>query len=1047
MRPSRRLWVHVRFSGTRNRALRHPAVALLLFFGLAAGAGAQTGTHYPLPTTFSGPFSIVAGPDGNLWFTESGSPATRRIGRITPSGTITEFTTPSLNKRPQGMTVGPDGAIWFCAPGGATDHIGRATTAGVITEIPVPTMSGPTEIALGPDGNFWIGDGFFRIHRMTPGGAVTTFPTIAASPVRIARGADGNVWYTDVFNHRIGRVTPAGVVTEFPTPTPSSQPDGIVAGPDGNMWFTERVGDNIGRITPAGVITEFPIPLPAASARGIAPGPDGNLYFAIRGGAAPGPGMTRLGRVSMTGVVTVLTFPSTVPGGGPNQDGIVEGSDGAMWLTSFNGNRIERVALAGVADPGGSNFTEYPICTTPNSGPDGIRTGPDGNLWFVEGLGNNVGRITPGGVITEFPITTPGSQPQGIGAGPDNAMWFAETAANQIGRISMAGVVTEFPIPTPNSMPIHISLGPDGAMWFTENAGNKIGRITTAGVITEFTVPSPNSGPQEVITGPDGNLWFTEIAGNRIGRLTPGGVFTEFPVPTAGSGPADLTVGSDGALWFTESNQNRIGRITTAGTITEFPIPSPSTGPFGITSGPDGALWFTELNGNRIGRMTTAGAFREFPIPTPNSQSYGITTGPDNALWFTEFAGNKIGRLTLGGPSAGNRLISPSFPVLADTDGSGLPGAGDTALLVRQAGALFTILGPWEDCAGAVTNVVTGSNRQGGTGPFQTYTRVHEGWTEEITVGGFTAGNHPTTASMQVTGPGVNRTGSGSFVDSTGDGIPDGIMGTESGGGGLNFSMSFVFSDVTGDARPDYVSLPWAAMSALGVRPIPGTTNDPQVWVPLADTTGDGVPDSIVADLDGNGAPDADFFSSPRLRRDRVLNALSFYTLPPCRVLDTRDPNGPFGGPALPSGVPRNFTAAGRCGIPAGTAIISANITVTGPASQGHLTLYPAGTTEPVVSSMNFGPGQTRANNVILTLGPAGDFTVRPVLVTGTTHFILDVNGYFADPGAGGIVSLRAAGLPGAAGAPELSDWIVLALTAGVCPAGWVLLKRRRSRR
>src|SRR5271165_790374 len=59
----------------------------------------------------SGPVGITAGPDGNLWFTEfSGN----KIGRITPGGTVTEFSagiTP--NSGPDGITAGPDGNLWF----------------------------------------------------------------------------------------------------------------------------------------------------------------------------------------------------------------------------------------------------------------------------------------------------------------------------------------------------------------------------------------------------------------------------------------------------------------------------------------------------------------------------------------------------------------------------------------------------------------------------------------------------------------------------------------------------------------------------------------------------------------------------------------------------------------------------------------------------------------------------------------------------------------------------------------------------------------------
>jgi len=129
----------------------------------------------------------------------------------------------------------------------------------------------------------------------------------------------------------------------------------------------------------------------------------------------------------------------------------------------------------------------------------------------------------------------------------------------------------------------------------------------------------------------------------------------------------------------------------------------------------------------------------------------------------------------------------------------------------------------------------------------------------------------------------------------------------------------------------------------------------------------------------------------------RIQSAKNFYTVTPCRVLDTRDPAGPWGGPALAAGSDRAFSIGGRCGIPATARAVAANLTVTGPTDLGHLVLFALGGIPPTTSAINFRPGQTRANNAILTLGPAGDIVVRSGMATGSVQFILDVDGYFDD--------------------------------------------------
>jgi hypothetical protein len=120
--------------------------------------------------------------------------------------------------------------------------------------------------------------------------------------------------------------------------------------------------------------------------------------------------------------------------------------------------------------------------------------------------------------------------------------------------------------------------------------------------------------------------------------------------------------------------------------------------------------------------------------------------------------------------------------------------------------------------------------------------------------------------------------------------------------------------------------------------------------------------------------------------------AASFFTVTPCRVADTRDPVGPYGGPALAAGVERAFVLANRCGIPLTAKAVSVNVTVTQPAAPGFVVLYPGGSAAPTVSAINFRAGQTRANNAVVRLGTGGTLAVQSA---APTHFILDVNGYF----------------------------------------------------
>jgi FtsP/CotA-like multicopper oxidase with cupredoxin domain len=121
----------------------------------------------------------------------------------------------------------------------------------------------------------------------------------------------------------------------------------------------------------------------------------------------------------------------------------------------------------------------------------------------------------------------------------------------------------------------------------------------------------------------------------------------------------------------------------------------------------------------------------------------------------------------------------------------------------------------------------------------------------------------------------------------------------------------------------------------------------------------------------------------------------SFHTLIPCRVADTRNANGPPGGPALVAGTIRNFPVSGVCGIPSSAKAVTVNIAVVNPTSLGHLTIYPAGGSAPLASTINFRSGVVRANNAILLLGVSGEVAVLNGMTSGSTDFVLDVTGWF----------------------------------------------------
>jgi hypothetical protein len=118
---------------------------------------------------------------------------------------------------------------------------------------------------------------------------------------------------------------------------------------------------------------------------------------------------------------------------------------------------------------------------------------------------------------------------------------------------------------------------------------------------------------------------------------------------------------------------------------------------------------------------------------------------------------------------------------------------------------------------------------------------------------------------------------------------------------------------------------------------------------------------------------------------------MNLYTVAPCRLVDTR---GVGIGP-LVAGQTRVFSVtSGGCGVPSTAKAVSLNVAVTQGTAPGNVRLFPAGSPVPLVSTINYGAGRTRANNAIVGLSTLAQLAAvcQP---SGSTHLILDVNGYF----------------------------------------------------
>jgi streptogramin lyase len=407
----------------------------------------------------------------------------------------------------------------------------------------------------------------------------------------------------------------------------------------------------------------------------------------------------------------------------------------------------------------------------------------------------------------------------------------------------------------------------------------------------------------------------------------------EYPLPVSGL-PAGMVAGPDGAVWFTDWI-GKVSRITTSGSITSFTVSVGQSD--SITVGSDGNLWFA--GGNGITRMTTSGVATTFVPPTSGS-AQSIVSGPDGALWFTEMAGNRIGRVTTAG-------VFTEYPIpTASGDPYGIAVGSDGALwFTEKANKIGRIT-----TAGTIT---------------------------EFPIAGDMAYSSAITAGAD---------GNLWFTENPGNKI--GRMTTT--GALAEFPLATT-TRAFGIAAGSDGNVWFTEFDGNRIGRITPSGVVTEFFIPTADSGAYG----ITSGPDGN-LWYAEFNASKigRVNPPAPPPAAHFYTITPCRVVDTRNPAGPLGGPALAANAIRLFNVAGNCGIPSTARALVINVAVTGATAQGHLRVFPGGLPVPLVSTINYKANQTRANNAVVGLG-AATLEIYCGQGSGTTHVILDVNGYF----------------------------------------------------
>jgi streptogramin lyase len=828
----------------------------------------------------------------------------------------------------------------------------RVGTDGA-TQAVFPPVIPATALAFDPtDGGVWYANES-KVGHLTPAGVKQEwqFPGSYMGQAReIVIGPGNDIWIA--FDFAVGAVDRgSGQMARFDQASGSS---GMTVGPDGNLWLAMGWRDAIGRLTPTGTFTLF-------EEAGLAPdriaaGADGKLWFTTAAGTARS--------ISTSGVFS-QTFA------GDSSDRIVAGTDGRLWWNQSTPALAKWV-------PGAASIESTFQLGAENVAVTALSASTSGVWWGS--VGEKLGRVSYTGESEQWPFTPLAPDAHALVTFAD-AVWFTAPLSNQIGRMTADGTTTLYDLPHEDSEPYGITAGPDGALWFTEKSGDRIGRIDAAGTITEFDLPTLDGEPYGIATGADGNLWITLASADKIVRLTPAGVATEFPVPGGNSRPTSIAAGPGGSLFFTEWFGFQIGRITTAGVITERNAGGPT--PLGIVAGPDGNLWYGTNAG--LHRMPPGGGPATLVVPGFALAEQRIV-GPDGALWSN--SPNGLQRTTLdgtshlfsGAPTGSGITVGPDGKIwITDDDRQSIARMHDDqpvtgtgrSLCVQSNGNVFGVLAtfvdpdrrPSDEYSARIywsdTDWSAGVIGEADPGKYDVLGSHDYSWAESM----------PLRVTFTAL-PGEDRIG-GTYA------VTANLVASELVPGTVDVPRDGIVSSVPVNGL---TGCGWQAASTVSWITFPNGNSG----------TGSGALHYSVARNNGFSARQGTIDVGERTLtiRQAAAGGTGLYLVTPCRLYDSRNTSSQIG-----AGAEWQISTVGSCGIPPDARALVANITAITPANDGWLAVYRTGEPWPGVSTLNYRPGKTRANNALIPMFDAA-FLIRNGGVA-PVDFIVDVTGYF----------------------------------------------------
>ena len=938
----------------------------------------------------TGILTLVAG-NGTAGFSGDNGPATSAC-LSDPSGVVLDaagdiFIADTANNRIRevinGVITTVAGSGYPGSAGGFSGDGGPATSA---------QLNNPYGAAVDSTGNIYIADTNNNRVRKVSNGVITTVagngtagfsgdggPTTSAQlnyPLDVAVDFAGNVYIADSDNYRVREVT-NGVIT-------------TVAG-NGTAGFS---GDN----GPA-ISAELGLP------EGISVDSAGRIYIADELN-------NRIRKVSNGAITTVAGGGTTLGDNGlataaqlNAPAGVAVDSLGNLYIADESNNRIRKVTngvITTVAGGGSSLGDNGPAISAHLNGPAGVAVDSAGNVYIADTNNSRIRQVTTGVITTVAGNGTAGfsgdngpatsaelSYPSGVAVDLIGNIYVADTDNGRVRKVA-DGVITSASIAYLAGSS-GIAVDSAGNVYVADKIGSSILKVTN-GMITTVAgngtlgfsgdngpaIDAELSLPSGVAVDSAGDIFIADSENNRIRKVT-NGVITTVAGDGANSNgsigdngpainaelayPTGVAVDSAGDIFIADDENNRIRKVTNgvittvAGGGLSFGDGGPATSaqlsyPFGVAVDSAGNVYIADSENNRIRLLQPV---RTSFLVVSKTHTGNFAQGQQGATYTLTVSNG-----TSGGATSGLVTVTDTIPgglTLASMSGTGWSCSSNTCSRsdVLNPGSSFPIITVTVNVASNAVSQVT----------------------NQVTVWG--GGSGSASASDVTTITGTGQAPGAVTIFSPGQGATGVALNTPLTWSTVSEATSY--NVYFGASTP----LPLATTTtATSYSPAmtPGTT---YYWSVTAVNAFGSTPSMVWS-----------FTTAP-------TSGFRFVPVTPCRVMDTRDPAGNFGAPSLAASATRNVPIPqSACNIPSTAQAYSLNITAVPAGPLTYLSVWPAGQSQPVVSTLNSFDGRVVANAAIV---PAGTNGAISLYASNATDAIIDINGYFAPASTSGSMS------------------------------------------